>query len=74
MREVRRFKIISPETIRRVCKYRLNKRGKRSGKKGNNKTINCGYLIQINETSSNKVLYNAILLSGPNTTIESIQS
>ena len=25
--------IISPETIRRVCKYRLNKRGKRSGKK-----------------------------------------
>ena len=29
MCEVRRFKIISPETIRRVCKYRLNKRGKR---------------------------------------------
>ena len=33
MQEVRRFKIMPQETIRRVCKYRLNKRGKRSGKK-----------------------------------------
>ena len=33
MQEVRRFKIISPKTIRGVCMYRLNKRGKRSGKK-----------------------------------------
>ena len=33
MQEVRRFKIISPETTRRVHKYRLNKGGKRPGKK-----------------------------------------
>ena len=46
-----------PETIRRVCKYRLNKRGRRSGKKkkSDKKSINHGNLIEIKDASTNKV-------------------
>ena len=57
MCESRRFKTMTPETIRRVCKYRLNKREKRSGEKTkhNKKVINHGNLIEIKDTSTKKV-------------------
>ena len=51
------------ETIGRIHKYRLNKRGKRSGKKAkhNEKSINYGNLIEIEDTSTNKVSHSGNL-------------